>query len=119
MARRVQLDKAKRERVYKRDNYKCARCGSKRNLTLDHAVPISKGGSPRRVENLQTLCLFCNSQKDNTIACYTQHKVVRHYVSTFVKELKEKDNERRDVDAGNLVSADIANSSGVEEDVPR
>lgn len=48
--------------VYKRDGYVCLRCSSNDDLTLDHIVPLSKGGS-NTVENLQTLCRSCNASK--------------------------------------------------------
>lgn len=56
---RKSISKAKRARIYKRDGYKCLHCGSSRNLTLDHIVPISKHGGSNE-ENLQTLCRRCN-----------------------------------------------------------
>ena len=36
--------KANRTRIYKRDNHECAYCGSKKQLTLDHIIPKSRGG---------------------------------------------------------------------------
>lgn len=43
---------------------KCAYCGSDRDLTLDHIVPRSRGGS-NCVENLQVLCMKCNTTRGN------------------------------------------------------
>jgi len=40
----------------------CKRCGSQDDLTLDHIVPLSKGGSDDP-KNLQLLCQSCNSSK--------------------------------------------------------
>lgn len=51
-----------RERVYERDGYRCVRCGSADDLTLDHIIPWSKNGADK-VSNLQTLCGPCNSGK--------------------------------------------------------
>lgn len=48
--------------IYKRDEYKCCRCGAKDNLEIDHIVPISKGGKST-INNLQTLCHNCNIKK--------------------------------------------------------
>lgn len=50
--------------VKKRDNYTCQNCGSKSNLTIDHIVPLSKGGT-NDLTNFQTLCRPCNSSKGN------------------------------------------------------
>jgi 5-methylcytosine-specific restriction endonuclease McrA len=53
-----------RENVFRRDNHECVYCGSdnKRDLTLDHVIPQSKGGE-NSWENLVTACKKCNSQK--------------------------------------------------------
>jgi len=40
----------------------CCKCGNTNNQTLDHIIPISRGGR-HSVGNLQTLCLFCNVSK--------------------------------------------------------
>lgn len=45
-----------------RDGTICRRCGSKEELTLDHIIPISKGGT-YHPKNLQILCKRCNSKK--------------------------------------------------------
>ena len=51
-----------RERIYKRDSYRCLFCGSGDDLTLDHIHPKSLGGADTE-DNLQTLCRSCNSSK--------------------------------------------------------
>lgn len=48
--------------VWERDNFTCRRCGVRRDLSVDHIVPESKGG-PTTLSNLQTLCRKCNSSK--------------------------------------------------------
>lgn len=51
-------------------NYTCLRCGRSEpdtKLTVDHIVPLSKGGR-NSIDNIQPLCLPCNCSKhDNTI----------------------------------------------------
>jgi len=47
-------------------NYKCAMCQKKVKLTVDHIIPVSKGGR-NEFENLQPLCKSCNSKKSNKI----------------------------------------------------
>ena len=59
----------KRTKVYRRDGFKCLACGSDRSLSLDHIVPKAKGGG-NEIENLQTLCRFCNSRKGDQIRDY-------------------------------------------------
>jgi len=41
---------------------RCAMCGLRKKLTVDHIVPASVGGS-NAPDNLQLLCLQCNSSK--------------------------------------------------------
>ncbi len=56
-----------RARVLVRDGGRCRRCGSARNLELDHIIPLSRGGNSDE-ENLQTLCKRCNRKKLNSHA---------------------------------------------------
>lgn len=48
--------------VMRRDGWACLRCGSTKNLSKDHVMPIAGGGS-NSVDNLQTVCTSCNSWK--------------------------------------------------------
>lgn len=49
--------------VLQRDNYRCRYCGTREHLTLDHIVPLSKGGHPTDLNNLIVACQSCNSRK--------------------------------------------------------
>lgn len=49
--------------VINRDDHKCVRCGARSDLHVDHIVPVSEGGHPFDVDNLQTLCQDCNLSK--------------------------------------------------------
>lgn len=55
-------------KIFDRDKA-CLRCGTKNNLSIDHIVPLSKGGN-NLPGNLQTLCRYCNSKKYNKIIDY-------------------------------------------------
>lgn len=72
--RRSDFDK-ERDRLMlaliERDGCHCARCGSAENLTIDHVIPISKGGSDE-LSNLQLLCQSHNSAKGDRIATETE-----------------------------------------------
>lgn len=48
--------------VFARDGYACVYCGSPLNLSLDHIIPQSRGGS-HDPDNLCTCCRSCNSSK--------------------------------------------------------
>jgi predicted restriction endonuclease len=51
-----------RQSIKEKWNYKCAYCGSEENLTLDHIMPRSKGGSDR-ITNVICACRECNNSK--------------------------------------------------------
>lgn len=50
-------------------NHRCLCCGATRKLTVDHVVPISKGGS-NTIDNIQPLCISCNSSKGVQVIDY-------------------------------------------------
>jgi 5-methylcytosine-specific restriction endonuclease McrA len=41
---------------------RCLRCGRTERLSVDHIIPVAKGGSDE-LKNLQCLCLYCNCSK--------------------------------------------------------
>src|SRR4029077_4306219 len=47
----------------------CMKCGSTWNLSVDHIVPRSKGGTNHPF-NLQVLCRSCNSKKSTKVQNY-------------------------------------------------
>ena len=55
----------KRE-VWRRDQGKCARCGSRDRLEYDHIIPVSKGGS-NTARNIELLCEAHNRAKSAKI----------------------------------------------------
>ena len=50
------------KQVFERDKYRCKHCDSHLDLSVDHIHPEVKGGETT-LDNLQTLCLSCNSKK--------------------------------------------------------
>ena len=60
------VTRTQRSRILERDGYACQQCGSTENLCIDHVLPVSRGGSSVD-ENLQVLCLSCNTKKGNKI----------------------------------------------------
>ena len=61
--------------IYKRDGYRCRKCGITdrySTLEIDHIIPIAKGGKSI-YNNLQTLCHNCNKNKGNSIENYLNH----------------------------------------------
>ena len=58
-----------RAEVFRRDNHLCLKCGAEDGLSIDHIVPVSKGGQ-NTLDNLQTLCMPCNISKGVTTISY-------------------------------------------------
>lgn len=63
---RAKVSNKMRFAVFARDHERCVKCGSRRNLEIDHIYPISKGGKTE-MSNLQTLCHRCNVKKGSSI----------------------------------------------------
>ncbi len=59
------ISKRQHKGLLKRADH-CAWCKTTENLTIDHIVPLSKGGS-NRTSNLQLLCSTCNGNKGDAI----------------------------------------------------
>lgn len=57
---------------------KCKYCKTTENLTVDHKIPKSQGGSNDK-KNLQCLCKRCNQTKSSLT-----HKQVLRYFSWFL-----------------------------------
>lgn len=78
-AKRVTREARKREkisddvrgRIIERDGNKCLACGGTDNLQIDHIVPVRLGGK-NDFNNLQTLCISCNSKKNLSTADYRE-----------------------------------------------
>lgn len=56
------LPKKLRKEILQKYKFSCQSCGSKKNLTIDHIKPVSKGGLDD-AKNLTVLCKSCNSRK--------------------------------------------------------
>ena len=63
---RTRIPESVRIAVWRRDQGKCARCGSRENLEYDHIVPVCKGGGNTE-RNVELLCQNCNRSKGNRI----------------------------------------------------
>jgi len=57
------------QKLCKKFNYKCAKCGENKKLTKDHIKPLSLGGTDF-IKNIQPLCRNCNSRKWKTFNIY-------------------------------------------------
>ncbi len=79
-----------RREVLKRDNHSCQYCGSNKRLTLDHVIPVSKGGE-HKWDNVVTACESCNQRKrDRTpfeagMPLHTKPKAPMHPTVAFAE----------------------------------
>ena len=55
-----------KDKVWRRDEGKCVKCGSNEKLEFDHIIPVSKGGAST-YRNVQLLCESCNRKKSDKI----------------------------------------------------
>ncbi len=51
---------------------RCLRCDAEDDITKDHIVPLSRGGT-NDIENLQPLCRSCNSWKNDRTVDFRDH----------------------------------------------
>src|SRR6201984_1966603 len=58
--------KITRRAVFARDSWPCQYCGSRSNLTVDHVIPRSKGGSSSW-DNIVASCAPCNRRKGDRL----------------------------------------------------
>lgn len=79
--------------VFLRDMYTCQYCGvhlSKKDCTLDHVLPVSRGGKTN-FENSTTACHDCNSNKGNDHKIKPKHKPHRPDYWELVNKRKQMD----------------------------
>src|ERR1700674_1208280 len=72
--------KFSRGNIYLRDGNRCQYCGRKfssSELSLDHVVPISRGGKSTW-ENVVCACLPCNVRKGNKLPSESDMHLIRH-----------------------------------------
>lgn len=65
--RRALIPLVVRARIIARDRFRCVKCRTDVDLTIDHIVPVVAGGTDDEA-NLQTLCRSCNSSKGARVA---------------------------------------------------
>lgn len=102
------IRRERRLAIYLRDGLACSYCGATIEedgalLTLDHVIPVSKGGS-NCSQNLVTACQKCNSSRgDRDVADFAE-AVARYLnrgvkVADIVRSIEEKLEQPVDVKA--------------------
>lgn len=57
------LYRRNRKLCFERDGYRCRRCGTSKNLTAHHKIPVRAGGT-HDLDNLETMCDADNKRAD-------------------------------------------------------
>ena len=85
MSAHLNISKRRRFAIYHRDDRHCVWCGAlcePDQLTLDHVVPRSHGGTDA-TRNLVTACLSCNSRRGcQTLLAFARFMAARQCVSS-------------------------------------
>lgn len=86
-----------RREVLRRDKHTCQYCGNTKQLTLDHVVPVSKGGK-NTWDNIVTACEKCNNRKGNRtpqqagMILHTKPKAPVHPIVAFAEQFWREHN---------------------------
>lgn len=77
-----------RKKVFKRDGYKCVKCGFPKNLTVDHITPRHAGGTDE-LSNLRTLCVLCHEEVHNR-KIFVDDEIFSNHQKTYKPNSKVK-----------------------------
>lgn len=103
--------------VLKKCGYRCVRCGGVKDLTMDHILPVSKGGSDEET-NLQVMCFQCNTRKGNVH--YTWRERLFNWLFTRVDAQVMEANLKSEISArvenlrNDLVNSFMGRLNGVD-----
>lgn len=67
------------DQLIKQQDGRCLKCGKKEKLTVDHVIPVSKGGTSN-IDNIQGLCQSCNSSKGTKSTGYRKQKGIIRWI---------------------------------------
>lgn len=77
--------KSVRKSVFDKYGEICLACGATENITIDHVIPVSKGGR-NDISNYQPLCKSCNSKKMDKATDYRKkNNLVIHKMDDYAK----------------------------------
>jgi len=90
--RKKEMTPTKRN-IFERDLHECQYCGATKPLTVDHIIPVSRGGQ-NTWQNLTTCCFSCNNKKGDRLleecGMVLKRKPSRpthiHIIKTYSKE---------------------------------
>lgn len=90
--KRKQYSENQRKIIYQRADGRCQLCGRKiefNNMTVDHIIPISKGGS-NDMDNTEATCFPCNQFKSNIFPA----EFVDRITEIFLFQMEKKHSNR-------------------------
>ena len=64
-------------------SHRCCKCGSTKDLTIDHIIPVAMGGTSTR-DNLQLMCQSCNLAKASRVEVYKYTHDTLDYISNWI-----------------------------------
>jgi 5-methylcytosine-specific restriction enzyme A len=96
----VKIKHNKRMTVYQRDGMRCVACGSDdfRSFTIDHIIPLSKGGT-NRFDNLQTMCSPCNNRKGDKLPGWEERQRQKDRAQSIAYREQHGQRSRKEVAA--------------------
>jgi 5-methylcytosine-specific restriction endonuclease McrA len=74
-----------KKNVMVRDGFVCQYCGGNEELTIDHVIPIAKGGKTA-FENCVTACKKCNGRKGDKLPTEVQMFIRKQPVAPTISE---------------------------------
>lgn len=88
-----------RRELLRRDGHRCQYCGSTRELTIDHVIPRSKGGT-HTWDNVAIACETCNHKKgdkylyETHMSLRTKPKAPMHPTVAFAEQFWQSQEHR-------------------------
>lgn len=93
--RQWKIPPVSRKEILRRDAHQCQYCGNRKQLTIDHVIPLSIGGK-HIWNNVVIACSTCNSRKGNKtpeeakMTLLKQPKAPKHPTVTFAGQFWQK-----------------------------
>lgn len=90
--KRKQYSENQRKIIYQRADGRCQLCGRKiefNDMTVDHIIPISKGGS-NDMDNTEATCFPCNQFKSNIFPEEFAHRITEIFLFQMEKKYSNR-----------------------------
>jgi hypothetical protein len=108
---------ALRQAIFDRDGHECLSCRTHEKLSIDHIIPLAKGGD-NSFENLQTLCTSCNSAKGDTTKDYRKTNVEPSMAQDQANKGAPCPSDSLSLDSGFLIPDSLSLDLQIEDQKP-